>query len=308
MSKKNLIALQIIIVVVLFSCFFTSFRTISEAENRKQVLRIYVVNYPLQYFAERIGGDYADVFFPAPSDIDPPYWTPDREIIRQYQKADLILLNGADYAKWIGKVTLPKSKLVDTSRSFKSDYIPLQDTVTHSHGPRGEHAHTGVDFTTWLDPLLAIQQAEATKKAMTRLMPEQKEYFSRNYRSLKSDLLELNSKIENIVVTDPSKPLVASHPVYQYFARRYNLNLKSVHWEPDEDPGLDQLKELDIILEGHPAKWMIWEDEPKGKTKALLRERGIQSLVFNPAANTPDNGDYLEVMNKNADNLKGAYK
>ena len=53
---------------------------------------------------------------------------------------------------------------------------------------------------------------------------------------------------------------------------------------------------------------MIWEGEPKGKTKALLRERGIQSLVFNPAANTPDNGDYLEVMNKNADNLKGAYK
>jgi hypothetical protein len=53
---------------------------------------------------------------------------------------------------------------------------------------------------------------------------------------------------------------------------------------------------------------MLWEDEPKGKTKALLKERGIQTLVFNPAANIPEKGDYLEIMNENADNLEGAFK
>ncbi len=53
---------------------------------------------------------------------------------------------------------------------------------------------------------------------------------------------------------------------------------------------------------------MIWEDEPNEETKALLSERGIQTLVFNPEANTPENGDYLEVMNRNADSLSAAYK
>jgi len=308
MSKENIHRAIFVFITILLFFISPSLNPLSQAEDQKQNLTIYTVHYPLQYFAKRIGGDYADVFFPAPPDVDPAFWTPGREAVRQYQQADLILQNGADYAKWVGKVTLPMSKLVDTSRSFKADYIPLEDTVTHTHGPQGEHAHKGVAFTTWLDPVLAAKQADAIKEAMTKLMPGQKEYFSDNYEALKSDLGQLNVRLEKIVATDPGKPLLASHPVYQYLAKRYNLNLKSVHWEPDEVPGPDELKELDIILENHPAGWMIWEDEPKDETKALLSERGIQTLVFNPAANTPDNGDYLEVMNRNADNLEGAYK
>ena len=34
-------------------------------------LTVYTVNYPLQYFAERIGGEYVEVIFPAPGDEDP---------------------------------------------------------------------------------------------------------------------------------------------------------------------------------------------------------------------------------------------
>ncbi|MEK6223933.1 MAG: metal ABC transporter substrate-binding protein [Thermodesulfobacteriales bacterium] len=280
---------------------------ISNAENQKQNLNIYTVNYPLQYFAERIGDDKVNVYFPVPSDVDPAFWSPKREVVRQYQQADLILLNGADYAKWIDKVTLPKSKLLNTSKSFKADYIPLKDTVTHSHGPSGEHAHGEVAFTTWLDPLLAIKQADSIKEAFIKMMPESKDSFIRNYESLRKDLEDLNNKILNIVSSNPKEPLLSSHPVYQYLARRYDLNLKSVHWEPDEMPGADQLKELNIILENHPAMWMIWEDEPRVEIKDLLAEMHIQSAVFNPCSNDPGTGNYMEVMNKNADNLKQVF-
>ena len=70
-------------------------------------LKVYTVNYPLAYFAERIGGDYVEVIFPAPPDIDPAFWTPDGATIGGYQNADLIILNGAGYAKWTEKVSLP---------------------------------------------------------------------------------------------------------------------------------------------------------------------------------------------------------
>ena len=33
-------------------------------------LKVYTVNYPLQYFAERIGGDHVEVFFPGPAGED----------------------------------------------------------------------------------------------------------------------------------------------------------------------------------------------------------------------------------------------
>ena len=81
-------------------------------------LTVYAVNYPLAYFAERIGGEQVEVVFPAPADVDPAYWAPAPEVIADYQKADLILLNGADYAHWVGRTTLPASKMVNTSASL----------------------------------------------------------------------------------------------------------------------------------------------------------------------------------------------
>ena len=98
---------------------------------------VYTVNYPLQYFAERVGGGAVEVRFPAPADVDPAFWTPDAETIVAYQNADLILLNGASYAKWIAHATLPPSKLVDTSASFKDRYLKIEGTVSHAHGPEG---------------------------------------------------------------------------------------------------------------------------------------------------------------------------
>jgi len=267
-----------------------------------------VVNYPLKYFAERIGGDLVDVEFPAPPDVDPAYWIPSPDIIRNYQKADLILLNGADYAKWVKKATLPKSKLVNTSKGFKDQYVTLEDVVTHSHGPSGEHAHKGVAFTTWLNPLLAIKQSEAIKKAFLILLPQDKEIIEKNYESLTKDLLELDNNIKEIVSAEPEKPLLASHPVYQYLAKRYGLNLKSLHWEPDQMPGLDQWQELTNMLQAHPAKWIIWEDYPIEETRKQLDSLGIKSIVFNPSGNTPENGNYISVMRQNVENLKMVFQ
>jgi len=264
---------------------------------------IYVVNYPLKYFAERIGGDQVQVVFPAPADIDPAYWHPNMADISAYQKADLILLNGAGYAKWVNKVSLPRSKMVNTSRQFKDRYITTKAVMTHSHGAEGEHAHESLAFTTWLDLELAARQAEAIASAMGRKRPELKDVFQRNYESLKEDLLALDRKIQAIVSQDRSIPLIASHPVYDYFARRYGLNLKSIHWEPDETPTSKQWRELKRIRKTHPAEWMIWEGEPMKGTVEHLESIGIRTLVFDPCGNVPEKGDFLTRMRQNVENL-----
>ena len=71
-------------------------------------LTIYTINYPLQYFAQRIAGEHAQVISPGPADEDPAFWMPDTETIQRYQQADLILLNGAGYARWTKRVSLPR--------------------------------------------------------------------------------------------------------------------------------------------------------------------------------------------------------
>jgi zinc transport system substrate-binding protein len=268
---------------------------------------VYVVNYPLMYFAERIAGDSVKVVFPAPPEEDPAFWKPAPENIVAYQGADVILLNGATYAKWVAKVSLPESKLVDTSASFRDQLIKREDKVTHAHGPGGKHAHGDTAFTTWLDPKLAVEHARAIKDALVRLLPGRREIYEKGFASLEADLLGLDAQIAKIVSVNSNQPLIGSHPVYQYFARRYALNLRAVHWEPDEAPDATMWKEFEELLAEHAATWMLWEGEPIPESVEKLDGLGVRSLVFEPCGNRPEDGDYLSAMRSNSENLRKAF-
>jgi zinc transport system substrate-binding protein len=266
-------------------------------------LSVYVVNYPLQYFAERIGGDAVDVVFPAPADEDPAYWSPDPDVIAAYQGADLILLNGAGYAAWVKRASLPQTRLVDTSAGFPDQLIPLEEGVTHSHGPEGAHTHTGKAFTTWLDPGLATLQAQAVRDAFIKQRPDREEEFQRGFEALKADLGELDQRLTTAAEAIGDAPLLFSHPVYQYLIRRYELNGRSVHWEPDDPPTEAMWRKLEELVADHPAKWMVWEGEPADPTVKQLGAMGLGSIVYTPCGSTPDKGDFLSVMRENAARL-----
>ena len=271
-------------------------------------LTVYTTNYPLTFFAERIGGEHVKVIFPALADIDLAFWTPDAATVKEYQKADLIILNGAGYEKWANKVSLPVLRTVDTSKAFKGSLIHIDTNVTHSHGPGGDHSHGGTAFTTWLDFSQAAMQAEAIYKALARRLTSQKDYFARNLAALKNDLLVLDEQMMKIGERLNGAPLLASHPIYQYLARRYNLNVAMMMWEPDEYPDSTEWNNFLKVLKDHPAKWMIWEGQPLKESSQRLKELRIESLVFAPCMNRPAEGDFLTAMKINLDNLRNIYK
>ena len=280
----------------------------TEAIEAEQGLpQVYTVNYPLAYFAERIAGESVTVVFPAPPDVDPAFWSPAAETIADYQQADLVLLNGAGYAEWIQRATLSQSRLVDTSAALADRLLPVDDTVTHSHGPGGDHSHQGAAFTTWLDMDFAVGQARAVFDALVRLRPENETDFRERLTELEKDLGELDKTLKHVADRIGDRPLVFSHPVYQYLVRGYGLNGRSVHWEPHEIPGNDQWRELSDALATHAAAWMIWEDEPLAETENRLKAIGIKSLVFRPCGNRPAEGSLVSVMLDNVMALEQAF-
>lgn len=264
---------------------------------------VYTVNYPLAYFAERIGGNLVKVVLPAPADIDPAFWKPDETIIGDYQKADLILLNGADYAKWTSKVSLPMLRTVNTSRSFRDEYIAIDSGATHSHGPEGDHSHSGTAFTTWLDLALATRQAKSILKAFTKKLPEHQAEFNANFQALEADLTELDNRLHQLSKSAPELALLGSHPVYQYLARGYGLNIHMLMWEPDEIPPDSQWRDLQTFTGNHRVSWMLWEAPPRQESISRLEEMGVRSVVYSPCFNRPEQGDFLSVMQQNIDHL-----
>ena len=271
-------------------------------------LEVVAVNYPLQYFAERIGGEQVKVTLPVPEDEDPADWrpmgAPAREFIAKTQEADLILLNGAGYAKWIKYGSWRETQLVHTSLAIKDSLLEIgkEHQAAHKHGKDGkEHSHAAMAYTLWLNPQLAVRQAKAIQDAFAREKPDQKEMFAANYEKLEADLLSLGKDMPK-----SETPLLASHPVYQYLERRFGLKLKSVHWEPEIAPPAEEWEVLKATLQKYPATWMIWEGDPLPETARQLREMGVEPILFDPCGNVPTEGDYLTVMRASFINLQKA--
>ena len=267
-------------------------------------LVVYTVNYPLQYFAQRIGGDRVSVVFPAPADVDPALWRPGPDTIVAYQQADLILLHGVGYARWTERASLPATRTVDTSVEIRDQLIPLEDAVTHGHGPAGEHSHEGYACTTWLDPGLAVEHARAILAAFVEARPRDESAFRKGFASLEADLVELDHKLDEWSRAVGDTPLLFSHPVYQYFTRRYGLNAVSLHWEPNVMPDDTQWRRLEGLIHDRAGQWMIWEGPPLEATVERLRSSGIESVVLGPCANTPHDGDYPAAMLRGVTALK----
>jgi zinc transport system substrate-binding protein len=294
MRKKTLLTLAIFILCI---------GALAHAEETK----VFASNYPLSYFAQRISGNSEIVSFPE-IDGDPAFWEPEASDIITMQQSDIILLNGATYDKWQMGVSLPKRKIVDTSKAFHEQLILMEEAVDHAHGPSGAHSHSGTAFTTWIDLNQAAFQAKAVKDALAKKNVSSEKELNKNFEILINDLRDLDTKINEITQGRSDVPLVASHPVYQYFARRYGLNIKAVMWEPDVFPDEQMWMDLEEMLKGHPAKWMIWEGEPLAESVDKLKSMGIESVVFDPCGNRPDDGDFLSVMKNNIANLKRVFK
>lgn len=278
------------------------------ARGETGVLLVSTVNYPLKYFAERIGGSHVAVTFPAPPAADPAFWSPAADAVAGYQQADLILLNGAGYARWTTRVSLPPSKMVDTSESLKDRYMVIQGSVTHGHGPAGEQSHGETAFTTWIDPTLAVEHARAIREAFAAARPEHEAAFQSGFAALEADLVALDRDLEEAFRPLANEPILASHPVYQYLAQRYGLDVKGVHFEPDEVPDERAWRGLRKILASHPARWMIWEGEPVPATAEALAALDVRPIVFEICENVPPEGDYLVTMRRNLNRLRTALR
>lgn len=286
---RSLLAL----VVIVFAA------NVSFAQDRP---RIVAVNQALQYFADRLFDGEAEVVFPVPEGVDPSFWRPSISDISMIQSADLILLNGAGFATWIDRVSLPRSRLVNTSSAIKDHFI-VTESITHSHGDGGEHSHEGLASYTWLDPMLAIAQAEAiAAAAIARDLIPANEIEAR-LSELRTELTALDALAQDAFSGFDGVELIATHPRYQYLARRYGLSITSLEWEAGALPSDDDLADLAGLSTDLGARVLIWEAQPPQEALDRTEALGVRSSVFETWAGKSSGENFLEAYSNAVSNL-----
>jgi zinc transport system substrate-binding protein len=267
---------------------------------------VYTTFHPTTWMAERISGGLVPVVCPLPPGEDPIFWQPDREALERYARARLVVVIGAGLERWVATASLPPSRVVDSAAGFRGDWLEHEGATTHSHGTSGAHTHTGLDGHTWLDPVLALAQSRAILGAMRSAFPAHADAFRANHAEVDAELEVLHAELADLAPRLRAANLIASHPAYQYLARRYELEIVNLDLDPEAPLDADAIAALQAARRADAPNLLLWESEPAPETAAAVPE-GIASVLVSPAENPdPAAGGFGAVMRANVARLREA--
>jgi zinc transport system substrate-binding protein len=271
---------------------------------------VWTTFYPTTWMTRRLAGLDAKVVCPLPADEDPIFWKPSDADLKGYQAADLVIVNGAEFEKWVAGASLPLARVVDTAAAFKADWVRFEHAQTHSHGGGAAHTHQGLDGHTWLDPQLAVKQARAIHAGLSRLLPAKRAALDERLAALVRDLDGLDAALKALG-TQPEGSLYASHPAYNYLAKRYGWRVVNLDLDPEAMPEEAALADLKAKLAKAPGAFLLWESTPQPAiAERLAKEHGLTSLTVEPCETETDAKDadgYLTRWKQNVEQLKRAF-
>ena len=253
-----------------------------QAQERAKVL---AVSPALAALAQEIAPKGVVVEYPGPKGENASDWQPDDAVLRRFQQADLVLLVGAGYAPWVATTALPRARLIDTSVGFSDKYIQQGSNIPdHQHGPKGavDH-HSNFANHFWFDLALAQRQSATIAEALSSLWPQNADEIATNLLNLTEQLAQLDADLADEFNLLGEANMIASHPVYQYLDEAYGLELRSFHWEPDQNPTAQEWVEFDAALATDVPNIMVWEAAPRPETYELLTQRGVQVIIISPS-------------------------
>ncbi len=232
--------------------------------------------------------------------------------IKLLEDCDVLIVNGAGMESFLDKVLKqkPDLKVVDASEGIdliKSDY-------EHDHDHEGENEHDEDEEYNphvWLSVKNAIKQVENIEQQLVEYNPENKDKYEENSKSYVAELDELDNKIHSELDPIKDKNIVTFHEAFPYFAKEYGLNIVGVvEREPGSEPSAKELQETIEKIKTLDVKAICVE--PQYSTKSadtISKETNVDVYTLDPIVTEESkNSSYIDIMYKNLETLKEAFK
>jgi len=338
LKKTSLIFL--ILLLTLFTAACGNQEATSSNENN--AIQIYTTVYPLQYFAERIGGDAVNVASIYPAGANEHTFEPTQKDMIALADADLFFYIGLGLEGFVenAKKTLAGENVklvaavdsVSDDQLMTSDHDDHEEVATeedHEHGHEevatGEeheevaleetghegHDHGETDPHVWISPKISQSLALSIKDSLVEAAPDQQEIFEKNYDALVEELQQLDADFDEMAHAATNKTFFVSHEAFGYIANTYGLEQVAIAGLNSQDE--PSQKELTAIIDSakeHEIEYILFEQNISSKlTEVIQQEVGAESLVLHNLGvlsqeDIDNNETYFTLMNKNLETLK----
>ncbi|WP_186321532.1 metal ABC transporter solute-binding protein, Zn/Mn family [Bacillus sp. FJAT-22090] len=335
---RKIALLVLVLMLALFTAACGNKNKEESSVSKEGKINIYTTVYPLQYFAERIGGDAVNVHSIYPAGANEHTFEPTQKDMIALADADLFFYIGLGLEGFVenAKKTLANEqvKMIATIDAVSDDQLMASshdhehegeenshenaedehdhESEDHSHEEGHEgHDHGGIDPHVWISPKISQSLALSIKDSLVETAPDQKEKFEKNYEELITELQKLDADFAEMAQNAPNKTFFVSHAAFGYIANTYGLEQIAVAGLNSQDePSQKELTTIIDLAKEKNIQYILFEQNVSSKlTKVVQKELGAESLVLHNLGvlskeNVENNETYFTLMYRNLDTIR----
>ena len=339
MSKRILaVACAAATAFTLSACISPSTSGGSSSKDGK--LTVMASFYPLQYLAEKIGGEHVSVTSLTPEGAEPHDLELSPKMVDSLSSADAVIyLAGFQSAVDEAIEQQAPKTVIDVSSAAElveagsdanhpaeeeeeaTDEAQSGETEAHDHDHKG-HDHKGHDHADhdhhhdmsadphfWLDPVRMAKAATLVGDKLAEADSAHADTYKANAKALAEELTTLGDTLVAKTSTCKVKTFVTAHTAFGYLADRTGLTQVGISGlDPDSSPSPARLAEISQIAKEQGVTTIFTEAliDPK-VAQTLADDLGITTAVLDPIESQTDaSKDYAATMNSNIDALTKA--
>ncbi len=280
--------------------------------------------YPMEFLAERIGGDHVEVSTLTGPGVEPHDLELSPRQTARVTEADLVVyLAGlqptVDEAVETSGVAHVAEATSFTSLEEHGDDVHGEEEHADEHGDEHaeegheghDHDHEGGDPHIWLDPAKYAEVAEGVGDALAEADPDHAADYARNTDTLVEELHALDGEFTEGLAGRQSDTFITTHAAFGYLAEAYGLHEEAIAGlDPESEPSAARMRDLQDIAEADGVSTIFFETLVSDDTaRTLADDLGLTTAVLDPVEGITDESagsDYLAVMRANLAALQAA--
>ncbi len=305
-SRAALAAIATLIPLAMIATLYTGRPALQDRQEQEKIT-VVASFYPLYEFASKVVGDRAEVSSLVPAGVEPHDWEPTAEDVSRGHAADVLIINGAGFERWVND--LETKFIVNTSEGIEFNYEEEnEDGTANEHG----HEGNGVNPHFWLDPMLAKHQVDKIRDAMTRSDPANADYYNQNAVRFTTELDSLDAFIRSELASCDKLDFIAFHDAFIYLSERYGLMQHSIQGVSPEGEILPQtIQQIIELANGLDINVIYSEDLIDSRLADTIANEipDGKVLVLSPIEGVSEEEQaagigYIDKMKQNIVNLK----
>lgn len=311
----------------------TSTASSGDSSSKDGSLTVMASFYPLQYLAEKVGGEHVSVTSLTPDGAEPHDLELSPKMVDSLSSADAVIYlagfqSAVDEAieQQAPKTVIDVSSAAELIEAGSDANHPAEEEATeetqsgetdahdhdhegHDHAGHDHHHDMNADPHFWLDPVRMAKAATLVGDKLAEADSAHADTYKANAKALAEELTTLGDTLVTKTSKCQVKTFVTAHTAFGYLADRTGLTQVGISGlDPESSPSPARLAEIGQIAKEQGVTTIFTEAliDPK-VAQTLADDLGITTAVLDPIESQTDaSKDYAAVMQANIDALTKA--